>query len=116
MGDLTVLPVTLPGWTSFVGPRGIPHILARCAWCGRPLNPRGYNVTFYNLAAPVGRQHVVGWHMRCFAKDERGYADTVNEARADADRWRALLETVRARNPNRIGPGDAYPRPSDSNG
>jgi hypothetical protein len=65
---------------------------------------------FYNLAAPLGRQIVVGWHDRC-AEVEPLRDELVWSARQDAPRWAKLLEAIRARSPSRIGPGDRYARP-----
>ena len=49
-----------PGWTWHDGVTGRPYALPRCAWCGRPLRPKGINLTFYNLFAPLEHMSVIG--------------------------------------------------------
>ena len=79
----------------------------RCAHCGRRLGPRT-SACFYNLYAPAGRRMVVGWHDACVRRDPAYRGNWVD--RQNHDVWRAMLETIRRRNPNRVGPGDAYAR------
>ena len=98
-----------PGWTWHDGVTGRPYALPRCAWCGRSIRARGYAQLFLNVFAPRGWMWVLGWHDRCLIRDPLA-ALTVNSTWKDRDVRRRVLDEVRARNPNRIGPGDAWPR------
>ena len=98
------LPSDPPGWHWRVPSwnPGAQIVVLRCALCGRPWGPRTCDV-FYDLAQPLGRQALVGWHPACMEREPLNAATYWPRERDGA--WGEMLRVVATRGPGRLGPG-----------